>query len=205
MVKLNSDQEQFWTGTFGDDYSLRKDDEQIIVSDTNLFSQALKSAPEINSIVELGCNIGNNLRALNRINPKFKLRGYEINKTAVDKVKKHNVAEIIHESITNPLDHSQTFDLSFTKGVLIHINPDLLHVAYENIYNLSHKYILLVEYYNPNPVSVTYRNNSDVLFKRDFAGEMIEKYHLKLINYGFVYHRDNYFSLDDMNWFLLSK
>ena len=39
----------------------------------------------------------------------------------------------------------------------------------------------------------------------DFAGEVIEKYNLKLINYGFVYHRDNNFPLDDISWFLLKK
>ena len=65
--------------------------------------------------------------------------------------------------------------------------------------------MLIVEYYNPTPVTVSYRGNDDRLFKRDFAGEMIDKYNMKLVDYGFVYHRDNMFPLDDMNWFLLEK
>jgi spore coat polysaccharide biosynthesis protein SpsF len=43
------------------------------------------------------------------------------------------------------------------------------------------------------------------LFKRDFAGEMLDKYaDLKLCDYGFVYHREK-FSQDDISWFLLEK
>jgi hypothetical protein len=44
------------------------------------------------------------------------------------------------------------------------------------------------------------------LFKRDFAGEMLERYpDLELIDYGFVYKRDNNFPQDDITWFLLKK
>jgi len=44
------------------------------------------------------------------------------------------------------------------------------------------------------------------LFKRDFAGEMLDRYPaLKLLDYGFVYRRDPLFPQDDMTWFLLEK
>ena len=72
------------------------------------------------------------------------------------------------------------------------------------IINLSKKYILLVEYYSSNPVGVRYRGNKDKLFKRDFAGEMIKKYNLNLIDYGFVYRFDKN-PQDDLTWFLLKK
>lgn len=52
---------------------------------------------------------------------------------------------------------------------------------------------------------VKYRGNEDRLFKRDFAGELIDKYNLNLIDYGFTYHRDSYFPQDDSTWFLLEK
>ena len=45
-----------------------------------------------------------------------------------------------------------------------------------------------------------------VLYKRDFAGEMMMKYSdLLLLDYGFVYHRDNHFKGDDFTWFLMEK
>ena len=53
---------------------------------------------------------------------------------------------------------------------------------------------------------MAYRGHEGKLFKRDFAGELLDKYpDLKLIDYGFVYHRDTNFPQDDCTWFLLEK
>jgi spore coat polysaccharide biosynthesis protein SpsF len=96
--------------------------------------------------------------------------------------------------------------LVLIKGVLIHINPDELQNVYQKLYNASKRYIVIVEYYNPTPLEINYRGYHDKLFKRDFAGEMMDKYNdLILIDYGFTYYRDNNFIFDDMNWFLLEK
>ena len=72
-------------------------------------------------------------------------------------------------------------------GVFIHINPNYLINVYENLVNGSNRYVLVAEYYNPAPTKITYRGNEDRLFKRDFAGDLIDNYGLKLIDYGFVY------------------
>jgi spore coat polysaccharide biosynthesis protein SpsF len=65
---------------------------------------------------------------------------------------------------------------------------------------------LICEYYNPSPVAIPYRGHSDRLFKRDFAGEMLEMFaDLKLVDYGFAYHRDPAFPQDDITWFLMEK
>jgi len=119
--------------------------------------------------------------------------------------REENIAEIVNTTVVETLDTSQKFDMTFTKGVLIHINPDKLESVYENLYNLSNRYIMVCEYYNPTPVTIEYRGHKDRLFKRDFAGELIEKYNLKLLDYGFNYHRDHYFTNDDATWFLMEK
>jgi spore coat polysaccharide biosynthesis protein SpsF len=55
-------------------------------------------------------------------------------------------------------------------------------------------------------VSIPYRGHEDRLFKRDFAGELLSRFgDLRLIDYGFVYHRDPKFPQDDITWFLLEK
>ena len=44
------------------------------------------------------------------------------------------------------------------------------------------------------------------LFKRDFAGDMLNMYKdLSLVKYGFYYHKDKQAPQDDLNWFLLKK
>lgn len=169
------------------------------------FAKFLKSAPGVKSIMELGCNIGLNLQALNRINKAFELSAYEINPIAAGKAKELNVANVICDTIINKIKSERTFDLTFTSGVLIHIDPAHLHDVYQNLYDLSARYILINEYYNPTPVMVEYRGAKDKLFKRDFAGELIDKFNLRLIDYGFLYRRDSYFPRDDSTWFLLEK
>jgi len=90
--------------------------------------------------------------------------------------------------------------------LLIHLQPSLLERAYKVLYESSKRYICIAEYYDPNPVSIPYRGHNDKLFKRDFAGEMMDKYpDLKLVDYKFTYKRDNKFPLDDITWFLLEK
>lgn len=205
MKDFKTPQEEFWFSAFGDEYSKRVSDDRIVLNNISLFSRALRAAGNLNSAIELGCNIGLNLRALNQINPEMTLTGYEINKFAAEEATNLNIATIYQDTINKPITHDNKYDLALIKTVLIHINPDQLDTVYSNLYALSKRFILIVEYYNPTPVVVSYRGNDDRLFKRDFAGEMIDKYKMRLVDYGFVYHRDHSFPLDDMTWFLLEK
>jgi len=91
-----------------------------------------------------------------------------------------------------------------SKGVLIHIDPASLPLAYDTLFASAGRYICLVEYYNPTPVEVPYRGHAARLFKRDFAGEMMQRFPgLRLLDYGFVYRHDPRHPLDDVTWFLL--
>ena len=90
--------------------------------------------------------------------------------------------------------------------MLIHINPDHLSVAYDRLYTSSQRYILVCEYYSPVPVAISYRGHDDRLWKRDFAGEMMERFpELRLVASGFLTRHHQYWPQDDQNWFLLEK
>jgi pseudaminic acid biosynthesis-associated methylase len=207
-VKMNfkTEQEKFWAGDFGDEYIRRNKSEEILASNLNLFSKAFNQIGRPNSLIEFGANIGMNLRAIKLLFPKIDLSAIEINKTASEELAKHlGKDKVFNCSIFDYLPN-QKFDVSLIKGVLIHINPDMLNDVYNKLYESSSKYILICEYYNPSPVTVNYRGHSDRLFKRDFAGEMLEKYSdLNLVDYGFCYKRDKAFPQDDVTWFLLEK
>jgi len=203
-MTFKTEQERFWAGDFGREYIERNQGEGLVELNIALFRRIISATQSVESFVELGCNIGLNLQALSEINKQFKLCGYEINKVAAQKARGLNVARIVDGTILDEISDIQ-YDVSFTKGVLIHINPDELNKAYDNLFRLSRKYILVCEYYDPNPVVVKYRGNEEKLFKRDFAGELIDKYNLRLVDYGFIYHRDAGFPRDDWTWFLLEK
>lgn len=203
-MAFKTDQEAFWAGDFGNQYIDRNNSEQIICSKVALWAQMLRAAHGVKSIKEFGCNIGLNLLALKRLQPNVDLTAIEINDEAAKKARELHVAQIIQGSILDKMDDEKV-DLTFTSGVLIHINPEHLNSVYDNLVNGSNRYVLVAEYYNPTPTQVSYRGHDNVLFKRDFAGDLIEQYGLKLVDYGFVYKRDNWAPKDDSTWFLLEK
>jgi len=202
---MHNKQEKFWKGKFGDFYIKRNSKKSQILSNIKFFKKILKNKKSINSFLELGCNVGLNLRALYKINKKYELTGVDINQKSIQILKKWGKANA-YVSNVGTLKINQKFDLTFTKGVLIHINPKELKKIYNKLYNYSRKYILIAEYYSPKPVNITYRGKKNKLFKRDFAGEMLKIYkNLSLVSYGFNYHRDLEIPQDDINWFLLKK
>ena len=200
-----TEQENFWAGSFGDDYISRNESGALLYSKVAMWSQMLKSANRIKSIKELGCNIGLNLKAIHHLNPSYDLSGVEINEIAAHQAKELGIGSITCGTITEPLEEEKV-DLTFTAAVLIHINPEKLDQVYQNLVNLSNRYVLVAEYYNPTPTDVVYRGHSERLFKRDFAGDLIDSYGLNLVDYGFWYKRDNVAQeFGDVSWFLLEK
>lgn len=202
---FQTEQEKFWAGEFGNDYIDRNKSSQLLAGNISFFSKIFERVGNISSIVEFGANIGMNLKALHMLNQNCELTGVEINEEACRQLTDLGYVKAEHQSILD-LNLTDTYDLAFIKGVMIHINPEHLNTVYENLYKASKKYILVAEYYNPTPVAIPYRGHDDRLFKRDFAGEMLDKYQdLKLIDYGFLYRNDPMFPQDDITWFLMEK
>lgn len=206
MDNYLTDQENFWAGGFGTEYIGRNKGDTLLASNLHFFSKALTHATGIQDCIEFGANIGMNLKALKLLYPGVPQFAIEINAVACGQLREVIQAEhIICGSILD-FEPSRTWDLVLIKGVLIHINPDKLQAVYDRLYESTGRYILLAEYYNPSPVAILYRGYSDKLFKRDFAGEMLDRYsNLKLVDYGFAYRRDPHFPQDDINWFLMKK
>ena len=203
-MTFKTEQEKFWAGDFGLKYIDRNSSTSLLHSKIAMWARMLRAANNVASVRELGCNTGLNLVALRRLRPKLKLSGYEINEEAARQASEYNVAKITQCSILEEINDEKV-DLTFTAGVLIHINPDFLDDVYRNLVNGSNRYVLVSEYYNPIPAQINYRGHQDKLFKRDFAGDLIDRYDLKLIDYGFLYKRDNWAPQDDITWFLLEK
>lgn len=198
------EQEDFWAGSFGTEYISRNNSENFLASNTYFFANALKRVPTTpRSLMEIGANVGMNIDALRSLIPDLQISAIEINEDAVGLLRKKNV-NVYSGSVTS-IECNEKFDIVLSKGVLIHISPDLIQDTYERIYSLSRQWILIAEYYNPIPVAINYRGYENKLFKRDFAGELLDKFSdLELCDYGFAYHRDK-FAQDDISWFLLRK
>jgi len=205
-MELKTEQEKFWAGEFGDNYIERNVSQDYLAANLNFFSRAFNQVGAPKSVIEFGANVGMNLRAIKMLFPSVETFGVEINEKAAEELKTYiGESNVSNQSIFD-YSSNQIHDISLIKGVLIHINPDMLNVVYEKLYEASSRYIMVCEYYNPSPVAIPYRGHKDRLFKRDFAGEMLDKYSdLELVDYGFIYRRDKSFPQDDITWFLMEK
>jgi pseudaminic acid biosynthesis-associated methylase len=201
-----TEQEAFWEGDFGNEYTIRNTGSRLLSANIGVFSQMLGRVSKIESVLELGSNAGLNLIALRQLLPEARLSAVEINQNAAAQLKASLPDVDLHVKSILDFQPNDKWDLVFTKGVLIHIDPDMLPAVYDLMHWSASQYLLVAEYYNPTPTEVTYRGHTGKLFKRDFAGEILDRFSdLSLIDYGFAYNRDHNFPQDDLTWFLLGK
>jgi pseudaminic acid biosynthesis-associated methylase len=205
-MKFKTEQEAFWAGNFGTEYIQRNQGDALLASNLDFFAKALHAARSVKTCIEFGANIGMNLKALKLLHPTQEQHGVEINVDAARELALVIPPNHVYNSSILDFDPKQTWDLTLIKGVLIHINPDELPKVYDKLFDACGKYLLVAEYYNPSPVAIPYRGHADRLFKRDFAGEIMDRHpRMDLIDYGFVYRRDPNFPQDDITWFLMEK
>jgi spore coat polysaccharide biosynthesis protein SpsF len=205
-MTFKTDQEAFWAGDFGTEYIQRNQGDALLASNLAFFAKALHQAKGFKTCIEFGANIGMNLKALKLLHPGLDAHAIEINADAAQVLGKVIPANQVHNQSILDFSPSQQWDLTLIKGVLIHLNQEVLPQVYDKLFAACSQYLLVAEYYNPVPVAIPYRGHSDRLFKRDFVGEMMERHpQLQLIDYGFAYRRDPNFPQDDITWFLMEK
>jgi spore coat polysaccharide biosynthesis protein SpsF len=204
--QFKTDQETFWAGDFGRDYIARNKGDALLASNLDFFSKALRQARGIKDCIEFGASIGMNLKALKLLYPDLNVHAIEINVVAANELCEVAPSPQIYNTSILEFLPAQTWDLVLIKGVLIHINPDELQLVYDKLVASCGRFLLVAEYYNPAPVAIPYRGHTDRLFKRDFAGEIMERHpQMQLVDYGFSYRRDPNFPQDDITWFLMEK
>lgn len=209
MTSGSNKQESLWRGEFGDHYTDRNAvSDRHLSSLTKQWAQILRStdgAPP-QSFAEVGANIGLNLRALRRltqanftaIEPNAKARQRLIDDQVVP-------ASNVHDGLCSALPLADgSVDLSFTSGVLIHIHPDQLLASVREIYRVSRRYIVCIEYFADKPSELLYREHTEALFKRDFGGYFMDQFpDLRLLDYGFSWKRQT--GLDNLTWWIFEK
>lgn len=204
--QFKTEQEAFWAGDFGTQYIVRNQGDALLASNLDFFSKALRQTRDVKHCIEFGANIGMNIKALKLLHPNLNAHAIEINANAAKKLEEVVPPAQIHTTSILDFSPTQTWDFVLIKGVLIHINPAELPLVYDKLAKSCGRYLLVAEYYNPAPVAIPYRGHTDRLFKRDFAGEIMDRHpQMQLVDYGFSYRRDPNFPQDDITWFLMEK
>ena len=202
-------QAEFWRGEFGHAYTDRNlDSYDQMQARLQLWSEILShtiSAPP-ESFLEVGANLGTNLRAL-RLLTAARCLAVEPNDKAREILARDGVlkAEDMRGGIASQIDFPDgAADFAFTSGVLIHIHPDHLAASLKEIHRCSRRWIGCIEYFSDKPEMIPYRGHDDRLFKCDFGGFWLDSFpDLRVVAYGFAWKRVT--GLDNLTWWLFEK
>ncbi len=175
---------QVWQGEFGRAYTDRN---RLDIEEMNALWSAnygitrreinrifLQGVPQGARFLEVGCNVGNQLLQLQELG-YTNLSAVELQSYAVEIAKSRlgNVAIRQGSALALPYE-SDSFDVVFTSGVLIHIAPEDLPRAMAEIHRCAKTYIWGAEYYAPSVTSVNYRGHEQLLWKMDYARRYLE-------------------------------
>jgi len=127
-------------------------------------------------ILEVGSGAGLQLKGLQNLGFKH-LYGIDIQRYAIEKSKQNNNhIDIIEGSLLDIPFKNDYFDMVYTSFVLIHIHPDNLSKALDEIYRCTKKYIWCAEYYSPTLQEVKYQGEDNMLWKQDFKELFLNKF-----------------------------
>jgi len=205
-----TDQLDKWKSSFGDDYTTRNQlDDNNIQQRANFWNVILMhmagSLPK--TILEIGAGVGGNLAALsiiyNNLQLPIELMAIEPNLKAKEQLKNLQNTKIIEKDIFSIDAPNYNFDMVFTCGVLIHIEPIDLKQAMEEIYRVTKKYIVCAEYFSPTYDEINYMGQGNMLWKGDFGSYWLDNVPLRCVGYGFSWKKMS--GLDNLTWQIFEK
>ncbi len=204
---MPNQQEDFWMTKIAESYA--QDNSTFDENLGQIAWEKILSKVEVGSIssyLDCGSNIGRNIRFLQKILPEASANIVELSKVPFEKcLKDFKIEDSYLGSIKNAI-FDKKFELVFTNGVLIHVNPDDLLKSMRRMYELSSRYILIAEYFNRTPVMIHYRGEDDKLFKQDFGKLFADNFECELLDYGFLWgHEFDQAGFDDITYWLFEK
>ena len=146
------------------------------VSRSAINESALRNIKQHAGLLEVGCNTGNQLLLLQKMG-YANLSGIELQPYAFEIAQQRLPAVSLKLGSATAIPYADSsFDVVFTSGVLIHISPDDLPRAMDEIHRCSRTYIWGLEYYAREVAEVCYRGHDGLLWKMDYAARYLERY-----------------------------
>jgi len=172
-----TEQMKAWEGKFGQDYTDRNflSLEEMELNWKRHFGITRTEANKEfldgidGRILEVGCNIGNQLLCLQKMGFR-NLYGIELQDYAVELSKSRTKGiNIIQGSAFDIPFKDNSFNLVFTSGVLIHIAPGNIDEVLAEIYRCSNTYIWGHEFFAEDYTEIEWRGERNLLWKTNFA------------------------------------
>jgi hypothetical protein len=117
------------------------------------------------TILEGGCNIGNNLLGFpSNVN----VTGIDLNEKAIEMAKsKFSTFNFKVGSLLKIPFPDSSFDIVFTRGVLIHIPNESMAQVVKELHRVSKKWIFNLEYFGEDSKMISWKRGDDLLWYRD--------------------------------------
>jgi pseudaminic acid biosynthesis-associated methylase len=195
--------EALWAGEFGDAYV----DRNARAGEGRLeFWQSLHERLGFASALEIGCNLGGNLRWLAQLLGPGKVAGVDVNERALELVRATVPGVDARRAAARELPFpDRSFELVFTTGVLIHQPPGELDAVLDEIVRCSSRYVLCGEYRADGLEEVRYRGQEGALFRNDYGRVYQERFpSLTLVEQTFL-GRDAPGNWDDLTVWVFER
>ena len=193
--------EELWSGEFGDAYT----DRNLAAGERRAqFWQTVLDEFPAKRVLEIGCNLGANLRWIAARVPPEEVCGVDVNLRALQELRRvlPRVNAVWSRARDLPF-RDRSFDLVFTLGVLIHQPPETLATVMGEMVRCADRFVLCGEYYAPEPTEVPYHGERGALFKRDFGGLYQRLFPtLRLRKQGFLSRAEGW---DDVTYWIFEK
>ena len=188
-----------WRSEFGASYTDRNDVENPARLAT---WRGLLAGLDVERAVEVGCNGGWNLRYLRACG--VEAWGVEPQRYAIERAHRADPTLTLVPGTAFALPFQDAwFDLAFTSGVLIHIGPADLGRAIDELYRVTRRWLIVIEYDHPAEVAISYRGHADALWKRDHGAAVAARCpRLSLRGHGPLGRADGY---DDCTYHIFEK
>lgn len=182
-MELVSDQEKHWADPeWARAYISRN---RLYWTNRVPFWREILSRTQVQSILEVGCNVGGNMQAIRSINRQLDIKGVDI---SYDACIEASLAGLDVEQVRAAdvgVKWPQKFDLSATVGCLIHVGENEITDVMRSIVASSKRFVLAVEYAADETEGLDYRGHSERLWRRPF-GQMYASLGLKEVATGFL-------------------
>jgi pseudaminic acid biosynthesis-associated methylase len=193
--------ERLWAGEFGAAYIDRN---RLLDERRATFWGRLLVEHKIQSVLEIGCGQGANLRPISRVIDPRDVWGIDVNDAALAIARQHATGINVVGSVARQLPFRDGLaDLAFTVGVLIHQPDTTLPLVISEIVRCSRAYVLWAEYHAATTEEVPYHGVESSLFRRDYGAIYHELFpELTVREEGFLGPDEGF---DRLTWQLLEK
>ena len=139
--------------------------------------KGLQTFGEIESVLEIGCNTGPNLKRIHEAYPNLRLAGIDVNSMTIKEAKKQvPTASFYVADVTRDLRlfEDKSFDIILTDAVLIYVGMNEIRNVINEIDRIARSGVMLLEWghHNTEPgLVIDYhwaRNYSNIFLKKGF-------------------------------------